>query len=97
LCRHRHGKEADGVDPQLLNELLIELVTATVMNPGQSELGVLTKDGSGAEQRRHLALTVPIHRYGVRAIEHALMHGVLDLERLYHCARDQIIDLQPAA
>jgi len=97
LGRHRHAEEADGVESQVRDELVIKLEAAAVVHPGQGVVSVLSENGPGAEQRGDLALPVPVHRHLMARIENALVHGVLDPEGLHDRAGYQIVDLQASA
>ena len=97
LRRHRHGEKADDVEIELGQQLVIERETAAAVDPRQRLLRVGAVDRAGAEERRDLALPVPVHGHVVAGIEHALAHGVHDLERLHDRAGQQIVDAQPPA
>jgi hypothetical protein len=74
-----------------------ELAAAAVVDPAQTLVGVEAEHRAGAEQRRGLVLSVPVHGHGVGGVDLAAVHAVQHLEGVHDGAADQVVDLEPAA
>ena len=60
--------------------LFEQLLAAAVLVPGEQHVGVHAVARAGAPQRQRVLLAVVIDEHAVAAVEHALRHGVEQLE-----------------
>src|SRR5690606_8813831 len=95
---HRHAEEADDVEAEdLLDQLVIQLLAATVVHPGEELRAVTAEHRAGAEQRSCPMLSVPVRGNRMGTIQDAVMDRILNLERLDDRTCRQEVDLEAAA
>src|SRR5690606_16747881 len=79
LRRHREAEEADDIELQyVLDELVVELETATVVDPPKELVAVEAIGRTGAEQRCSPMLPVPVGGHAVRTVENAAVAAIHD-------------------
>ena len=98
LGRHRSIEETDDVEfHDRVLQLVVQLLAAAVLDPGQQRVRVHAERRAGAEQRIRRVLAVPVGRHAVATVERAFVHRVDQVEGLDHRAGRQHVDLEPAA
>ena len=95
LGRHRTGEKSDGIQFQnILYQLIIEFLTATIFDPAQQFIGAPTPTWSRTKQRGGGIFTVPVSSYVVSTIDHPAGNGSLNFCSFDHRTDIKIIDFQ---
>ena len=98
LGRHRSHQEADEVELEdVLDQFVVERLTAAVANPAQHLVGVPAERRRGGEQGEGLVLAVPVAGDFMAAVERSGDDRVLKLQRADDGAGGQQVQLQTAA
>ncbi len=96
----RHGAVEERLDVELedlLDQFVVELLAAAVVDPAEEHLRVEAERRAGAEEAGVDALAEPVGGDAVAAVERARMDGVHQAERGDDRAGGQDVDLQPPA
>jgi len=92
-----HGTVEEGLDVKLhdvLDEVVVELLPAAVVDPAEQPFGVEPERRPGAEEAGSHIFAEPIGGDAMSPVQGSLVHRLEQLKRRDHCASGKNIDLE---